>query len=137
MRWNRQKFAKNNVTEFFIKRNPNYLSEEYQISRISKNRTVNRNFKNSEVQKEYNQSISFANSIIIGKSFIQTNLLPRHLLEIGISFCQHGICFFQSEILHSFNFPKRNFFSYFMLPKIWKICVYEPISKFFWDLIPP
>ena len=52
--------------------------------------------------------------------------------------CQHGICFFQSEILHSFNFPKRNFFySYFMLPKIWKICVYEPISKFFWDLIPP
>ena len=63
------------------------------------------------------------------------SILPfntRHLLEIGISFCQHGICFFQSEILHSFNFPKRNFFySYFMLPKIWKICVYEPISKFF------
>ena len=42
-----------------------------------------------------------------------------HLLEIRISFCPHGICFFQSEILHSFNFPKRNFFySYFMLPKI-------------------
>ena len=24
-------------------------------------------------------------------------------------FCPHGICFFQSEILHSFNFPKTNF----------------------------
>ena len=32
-----------------------------------------------------------------------------HLLEIRISFCPHGICFFQSEILHSFNFPKTNF----------------------------
>ena len=32
-----------------------------------------------------------------------------HLLEIRISFCSHGICFFQSEILHSFNFPKTNF----------------------------
>ena len=74
-------------------------------------------------------------------SLFSLSILPfntRHLLEIGISFCQHGICFFQSEILHSFNFPKRNFFySYFMLPKIWKIRVYEPISKFFWDLIPP
>ena len=30
----------------------------------------NRDFKNSDVRKEYNRSISFANSIIIGKSLL-------------------------------------------------------------------
>ena len=74
MRWNRQKFAKNNVTEFFIKQNPNYLSGEDQIWRISNLKfgrfpyspsrkqylyKYNRDFKNSEVRKEYNRIFIF------------------------------------------------------------------------------
>ena len=87
---------------------------------------------------EMKHSLFMSNAYFELRWSLQNYSDTRYLLEIGISFCQHGICFFQSEILHSFNFPKRNFFySYFMLPKIWKICVYEPISKFFWDLIPP
>ena len=42
---------KNGVTEIFIKHNLNYLSRKYQISNFFKNRSINRDFKNSKVQK--------------------------------------------------------------------------------------
>ena len=72
-------------------------------------------FRNDWKWKKRNQCLMGWSNITSPPTLTWHLLLPIwnftfwHLLEIKISFYPHGICFFQSEILHSFNFPKTNF----------------------------